>query len=214
MTPFEKVMETSFAEYHTSKTAFLQFLSPRMRMAGYIGNQPGFVQVGKAPYDLDGFYLNGGLYIACEIKENGDRHESMKIIPPKKKGSGLQYHQLEALVYAYEAGAIACVVWNNAGEIGIIDGSRLKAAKSSIDTSLKAEKMGLPNQKGLRSILWGNFTPVKTNGKGVPLWLPPLPVKAAPRPEVKPSVVDEIDEPVEDSSEPINDDNADDSSDL
>ena len=177
MTPFEKVMESSFAEYLTSNTAYLQFLYPKMKMAGYIGKAPGFVQVAKAPYDIDGYFMDGfPLTIACEVKENGDHHESMSIIPPKKRGTGLQYHQLEALVRVHQAKGMACVVWNNGGEIGFLDGSRLKAAKAAMDTSLKAEAMGMPNgKKGMRSILWGNFVPVKTNGRGVPLWLPPNP---------------------------------------
>lgn len=175
-TEFEKTVEKSFAEYLTTGTAYLQFLHPRMRVGGFLGKVPAWIQVAKAPYDVDGYYLSGARYIACEIKENGEHHNSLKIIPPEKKGTGLQYHQLEALVNAHKAGAVACVLWNNGGEVGYLDGSRLAAAKSAMDTSLKAEKEGYPNTaKGSRSIPWGNFKPVKLNGVGVPLWLPAPP---------------------------------------
>lgn len=206
MTEFEKVMEKSFAEYTTSKTAYLQFLYPKMRMAGYIGKAPGFVQCAKAPYDIDGYYMDGSArHIACEVKENADHHASLKIIMPEKRGTGLQYHQLEALVRAHESKCLACVVWSNGGEVGYLDGTRLKAAKQSVDASLKAEKMGLPNQKGMRSILWGNFTAVRINSKGVPLWLP-----ENVQPTVAPPQVVGADEPEEIESEeyhePINSD--------
>lgn len=174
MTPFEKVMEKSFAEYSSTAVAYLQFLHPRMRMAGYLGKAPAFVQVAKAPFDVDGYYLDSARFIACEIKETAERKHSLAIISPNKKGSGLQYHQLEALVNAHNAGALAVVVWNNGGDIGIVDGTRLRAAKAAMDTSLKAQAEGYPNTaKGSRSILFGNFTPVTLNGAGVPLWLPP-----------------------------------------
>lgn len=173
MTPFEKKVELSFIEYSTAKIAFLQFLFPKMRMAGYIGKSPGFVQVAKAPYDVDGYYIGTGRYIACEIKENADHHPSMRLIPPDKDGTGLQYHQLSALVAAHDAGGLAVLLWDNGGEVGILDGTRLAAAKSAIDTSIKAAKEGYPDGvKGLRSVPWGSFQPVKINGSGVPLWLP------------------------------------------
>lgn len=174
MTPFEKLIERSFVEYSTAKLAVLKFVYPKMRMTGeYIGKAPAFLQVGKGPYDLDGYYTGTGRYIACELKENGERHASMRIIPPDKKGTGLQYHQLQALVEAHEGKAFVCVLWDNAGEIGILDGTRLVAAKAAMDTSLKAQEKGFPDAaRGSRSIPWGSFSPVKLNGDGVPLWLP------------------------------------------
>ena len=173
MTPFEKVVEKSFTEYLSSGVASLKFLFPKMRMSGYLGKTPAFVQVGKAPYDVDGYFIQTGQFIACEIKENGERHNSMHIVGPDKKGTGLQYHQLVALVHAHGSHAFAALLWNNGGEIGILDGSRLTAAKASIDTAIKAEEAGYPDgKKGAKSIPWGHFSPVKSNAAGVPLWLP------------------------------------------
>lgn len=172
-TPFEKLMEKSFLEYSSTGVAFLKVLHPRMRVAGKLGNAPAWVQVAKAPFDIDGYYLDNARYIACEVKENGERKVSLPIIGPGKVGTGLQYHQLEALVAVHIARGLACVVWNNAGEIGYLDGTRLKAAKAAIDTSLKAEKEGYPGaKKGSRSILFGNFNPVQVNQTNIPLWLP------------------------------------------
>lgn len=173
MTPFEKVMEKSFLEYRTSNTAFLQILYPAMRVGGTLGNMPAYIPVGKAPYDIDGFYFKTARYIACEVKESAKHESTMRVVPPDKKGTGLKYHQLEALVLVHENGGLACVVYNNGGEVGYLDGSRLKAAKAAIDTSLKAEAQGYPDAaRGKRSIPWGDFQPVKSTGAGIPLWLP------------------------------------------
>lgn len=174
MTDFEKVMEKSAIEYLSAGIADMQFLWPKMQMTGqYIGKAPAFIQVGKAPYDMTGYFLDGARTIACEVKENGERKTSLAIQAPDKDGTGLKYHQLEALVRVHQAGGLASVVWNNGGEIGYLEGTRLVAAKAAMDTSLKAQKLGMPNAKeGRRSILWGNFVPVKVNGQGVPLWLP------------------------------------------
>lgn len=172
MTDFEKAMEKSFGEYYTVGLARLQFVHPRMKVGGMRGNTPMFVQVAKAPYDLDGYFLKGARYIACEVKENGKHKTSLPIIAPLKKGTGLHYHQLEALVQVHESGGLACVVWDNAGEVGFLDGSRLKAAKAAMDTALKAKAEGYPETaRGSRSILWGNFQSVGINGMGAPLWL-------------------------------------------
>lgn len=173
MTPFERQIEKSFAEYKSSRIACLMFLYPKMRMAGHLKNTPAFVQVAKSPYDISGYYYETGRYIACELKESSGRETSLPMIAPGKRGTGLQYHQLEALVDVHDAGGLACLVWNNGGEIGYLDGSRLKAAKSALDTSIEAERLGLPNAtRGQRSILWGNFQLVHELPNGVPLWLP------------------------------------------
>lgn len=172
MTNSEKLIEKSFDEYRTSGTAQLFIMYPKMRAAGMLRNIPAWIQVAKAPFDVAGYYMKYGRFIGVEIKENADRRTSLKIIPPDKKGTGLQYHQLEALVNVHLAGGLAGVVWDNGGEWLWIDGSRLKAAKARMDQSLRAEKLGYPNERGARSIVVGEFAPVKTNGVGIPLWLP------------------------------------------
>jgi len=206
MTASEKLIEASFAEYLTAGSATLMILYPRMRAAGFVGKAPAWVQVAKAPFDVAGYYHRTARFIACEIKENKDSHTSLKIIAPEKKGTGLQYHQLEALVAVHNNGGLACVVWDNGGEWGFLDGVRLKHAKTAMDASLKAEKNGYPNaSRGSRSILWGNFAPIKfTYGprtrKGVPLWLPEekaavepaTPAAGQPEQEVQPLPPDDL----------------------
>lgn len=172
MTAFEKLIQKTFDDY--ANAAYLMILHPQMKCVGTRdGKVPLWVQVAKAPFDLAGFYLDNGRYIAVELKENAKRHSSLQIIGPGKKGTGLQYHQLEGLVTVHNAGGLAYVLWENAGEVGVVDGARLKAAKTGYDTALRAAAAGYPNgARGVKSIQWGNFKPVKLDQRGHPLWLP------------------------------------------
>lgn len=174
MTGSEKMVEATFGEYKTARLATLMILFPKMRPAGRLGKMVAYVPVAKAPYDVAGYFHKTGRHIALEIKENSDQHTSVAIIGPGKKGTGLQYHQLEALVEVHEQGGLALLLWDNAGDWGIIDGVRLKIAKATYDQSLKAEAKGYPNAKGggVRSIRRELFTPVKVDDQGRPLWLP------------------------------------------
>lgn len=172
MTNSEKMIEKSFDEYQSVGIARLMILFPKMRPAGKLGKMPAYVPVAKAPYDVAGYYYNTARFIAAEIKENQEHASSMPIIHPDKKGTGLQYHQLAALVEAHENGAYVTVLWDNGGEWLQIDGIRLKQAKSAYDLSMKAEEKGMPNAKGVRSIPAGHFSPIKLSINSIPLWLP------------------------------------------
>lgn len=174
MTGSEKMVEATFEEYRTAGIATLLFLYPKMRPAGRLGKLPAYIPAGKAPYDVAGYRHGSARMIAVEIKENSEQHTSLQIIGPGKKGTGLQWHQLESLVELHNAGGEAYVLWDNAGEWGILDGVRLKQAHAIYVQSLKAEAKGYPNAKttGTRSIKWGEFKPVKTDDQGRPLYLP------------------------------------------
>jgi hypothetical protein len=113
--------------------------------------------------------------IGAELKETAKREQSLSIVAPEKKGSGLQYHQLEGLVNLHRAGGIALLVWSNAGEIGVINGPALEGIKIAYDISLKAEAMKKTVMKGVRSIRWEMFKPVKYGPDTKPLWLPKAP---------------------------------------
>jgi hypothetical protein len=176
MNGFEKLIGNTFQAYRDSRVASLIFLHPAMRVAGMMGRVPCFVQTGKAPFDLAGMYYDaGGTVIAAELKETATHDHSLPIIGPGKKGSGLQYHQLEALVDVHLGGGVALLVYSNAGEIGILRGDALHLALVQYQTSMKTEAAGRTPAKGSRSILWGLFEPVKYGHKNQPLWLPAPP---------------------------------------
>lgn len=173
---FEKEIGETFQTYRDAGVCHLFFLHPPMRIAGMYGRVPCYIQSGKAPYDVGGFFYDkGGTSIAAELKETKDHEHSLSIVGPEKKGSGLQYHQLEGLVDAHSAGGIAMVLWSNGGEIGRLDGDAIVLAKLQYDTSLKAEQARKGFAKGSRSIPWGLFKPVKLGHKAMPLWVPPTP---------------------------------------
>jgi hypothetical protein len=173
MTESEKTVEKSFDEYRSMGLAELNFVFPRMRPCGKSGTgMLLWVQVAKAPFDVAGYMMEGGKTVACEIKENSERTTAMTIVDAGKKGTGLQYHQLAALVAVHKAGGYACVVWDNGGEWGLLDGQRLTHAKAAFDTAKKAKEEGYPRaSRGSFSILWGNFQRISFTPKGVPIWL-------------------------------------------
>lgn len=147
-----------------------------MRAAGMHGNIPCYVQVGKAPFDVGGFfYDSNATAIGFELKETAKRETSIAIVGPEKKGSGLQYHQLDALVDLHKGGGIVGMLWSNAGEIGFLSGEQLVAVKIAYDASLKAEAMNKTIAKGVRSIRWEMFKLVKYGVDDLPLWLPKAP---------------------------------------
>lgn len=173
MNAFEKAIGDTFQAYRSAKVANLIFLHPPMRIGGMLGKVPCFVQSGRAPFDVGGIYYdNAGTAIGAELKETKDHEHSLSIVHPDKKGSGLQYHQLAALVDVHKAGGVALVVWSNGGEVGVLTGEKIVLAKMQYDTSLAAEKAGKIVAKGTRSILWGQFKPSKYGVDDKPLWLP------------------------------------------
>jgi hypothetical protein len=176
MNQFEKHIGETFAAYRQAKIANLFFLHPPMRIAGMHGSVPCYVQAGKAPYDLGGFFYDANATaIGVELKETAKRETSLTLVAPEKKGSGLQYHQLEALVGLHRAGGIALLVWSNAGQVGVLGGAELEGIKIAYDASLKAEKMSKTVAKGARSIRWEMFKPAKYGPDTKPLWLPRAP---------------------------------------
>jgi penicillin-binding protein-related factor A (putative recombinase) len=88
------------------------------------------VLCGTAPYDFYG-YMRGGQHIAMEAKHNDKRKTSMPIVAKKKKSSGLQEHQLDALAAAAESGCIARLVWRNGGVVMAIGNDKIMAVQRS-----------------------------------------------------------------------------------
>jgi hypothetical protein len=175
MNDFEKLVGKTFPAYRAIKEAELFFLHPPMRAAGFKGSAPCWVQVGKAPYDLGGFYYDRvGTAIGVELKETSQHENRLSIIGKDKKGSGLQHHQLLALVELHRAGGMAALVWNNGGEIGVLGGTGLVNAFLTYDAAAKSQNAPV----GSKSILWGAFTPVPLGVGGLPAWLPTSPSSA------------------------------------
>lgn len=173
---FEKRIGETLQAYRDARVANIIFIHPPMRPVGMMGHVPCFVQSGKAPFDMAGIYYDGtGTGIGVELKESSAHENMLSIVGPDKKGSGIQYHQLAGLVDVHTAGGVALLLWDNGGEVGILDGEQLHLTKVQYDASLKAEAGKKTPARGSRSILWGRFDLVKQGHKGSLLWLPPSP---------------------------------------
>lgn len=175
MTSSEKIFFGTFRRLAENRQASMHIMYPQMRVGHMHGGKPCWVQVKAAPYDAAGFYHGCGTAIAVELKESSKPMTSLPIIAPGKKGSGLQYHQLEGLADAHEAGAVAFVLLDNAGSWGRLSGEEIVAAKQEFDTSLKVEARGKTPAFGSRSISWERFERIKSGLGGEPIWLPPSP---------------------------------------
>jgi penicillin-binding protein-related factor A (putative recombinase) len=113
---FEKELDHTFDSLMRSEgVAFLARMSEPTAPSPRLGKF-GRVLSGTAPYDFYGM-MKGGKHIAMEAKHNDKRKASLPIIGYKKKGSGLQFHQLEALANVALHGGIARVVWCNGGVV-------------------------------------------------------------------------------------------------
>jgi penicillin-binding protein-related factor A (putative recombinase) len=167
---FEKQIGDTFESYRAAGVAELFFLFPPMRVVGMIGKMPAHIPCGKAPYDVSGYFIGSGVAIGAELKQTAEHENSLSIVGPEKKGSGLHYHQLQALLELHRAGGSAFLLWNNGGEIGLLDGARIAVVSVGYEASLKSKNPA----RGSRSIPWGMFAPVKVGVKDRPLWIPGL----------------------------------------
>ena len=165
MDDFEKEFDETFPTILKKTGAFLYWLHPPTRCAGMRGSQPVFVITGRALFDVAGWrpvkpepdLAPVAAAIGIEVKRNGDHHTSMRIIGEDGRGSGLQAHQLEALASLHRSGGIARVLWNNGGEIGVLDGEVIADVFMTYGVSVQAEKMRKSFAKGSRSIAWNLF---------------------------------------------------------
>jgi penicillin-binding protein-related factor A (putative recombinase) len=127
---FEKELDHTFDSLMRSEgVAFLARMSEPTAPSPRLGKF-GRVLSGTAPYDFYGM-MKGGKHIAMEAKHNDNRKASLPIIGEKRKGSGLQWHQLQALAHVSEHGGIARIVWDNGGVVMAIGNDKIMAVQRS-----------------------------------------------------------------------------------
>lgn len=174
MNAFETEIFATFPSYESQGVAHLSIMFPPMRVAGQNGHMPCYIPVGKADYDAGGYYLKDAVTIGVELKETTDHENSLSIVHPDRKGSGLQYHQLKALCDLDDNGGMALLLWSNGGEIGVARGSVLQVALRMYDMAMAVEDMRKTPARGAKSILWGHFQKVQRGPTDKPMWLPSL----------------------------------------
>jgi penicillin-binding protein-related factor A (putative recombinase) len=127
---FERELEYTFESMCRSEgVAFLAGMAvptaPTMHAGRHLR-----VLSGTAPFDYYG-QMRTGIFIGMEAKHNDKVKQSLPIIGPKKKGSGLQYHQLESLSVVASNGGIARIVWDNGGLVMSLGNQAILAVQES-----------------------------------------------------------------------------------
>ena len=156
---FEKEIESTFGIYAERNVAYLDMMPVPTVI---IKTKAGVISVPttKAPFDVYG-YWNDGVFIGAELKSS-KRKNSLPIVGPKKKGDGVQYHQLDALYNLAKHRGKSRIVWDNGGEIGVISSNKIVTCYIVYLESLKSELSGKSPKMGARSIPWKEFKKVIT----------------------------------------------------
>lgn len=162
MQAFEKVVEETFPIIRKDHGYFLRWLYPPVRPVGTRGKCPVFVIVKSELYDIHG-WSGKGKAVGIEVKDNTSYHSSLPIVHPDSKGSGLQFHQLEALAALHRDGGESGILWRNGGLIGLLRGTSIENIFTDYMISLKVEEAGKTPARGTRSIGWDKFMPIPEN---------------------------------------------------
>ena len=173
---FENEIKYSFSAYEATGIAMLRMLPVPTAPAPKKYRNPQLrVLCGNSPFDVGGWTFDGARYIGAELKATAKYKPSLPIVPAGRDGSGIQEHQLKALADLSSCGGLAFVVWNNGGEVGVIDLRQIVATWAVFLASKHMEEAGKTVLRGSRSIKWGVFQPVKdrttTGGKQFLHWL-------------------------------------------
>lgn len=182
---FEERIEPTFDAYSKANRAYLAFM-PVPTKAVMVNGRMYRVGNGSAPFDVYGFVprsfggepeyrpnneyeadpprrpvMNLAVMVGAELKATSKHETSLSIVKPKCDGSGLEFHQLDALALLARMGGLARIVWSNAGEVGVLTNEPILAAHAIYMASLASEGRGMGRGKlGTRSIRWESFIKV------------------------------------------------------
>lgn len=157
---FEKDVEDTFVAYSKANIARLAIMPVPTKPSGTSrSGAPLYVRSGKAPFDVYGYLVRNGIMVGAELKASV-RKPSLRVIMPDSRGSGLQYHQLDALSGLAGCGGKSRIVWNNGGEIGVLTSESIMVAWRVVTKALQSEQSGRQVKIGAKSIDWALFTTV------------------------------------------------------
>jgi penicillin-binding protein-related factor A (putative recombinase) len=155
-TGFEQMIEAGFEGYAKAWIARLAMMPVPSRVV-YVKGRAVVVHTHPAPFDIYGFLIQDGRFVGAELKSTTERAASLPIVGPGKEGSGLQFHQLNALLQVASSGGIARLVWENGGEVGVIGNDKLTVAHSVFSHALACERNNNESPPGSKSIRWELF---------------------------------------------------------
>ena len=157
---FERLIQDTFQSYREAGIAIMATLPVPMRPSGARNPQgaPYWLPAGNSPFDVYGWVMHSGVFIGAELKST-HRRTSLAIRPPGKKGSGVYWHQLDALKNLASCGGWARLLWCNDGEIRVMTNEGIVNAWMSASTAIVHIKNDRKPEKGLLSIRWQDFEP-------------------------------------------------------
>lgn len=165
---FEKLIEATYDIYESQGVAHLERLPVETVGKGKR------IFVRRAPYDGWGYLLGpmgphpSGTAIAVEIKSTHPQGW-LPIVKPGRKGNGLHFHQLEALVRLHRADGLAYLVWANGNETGVLNGEGLAETYQRYRASFDYRDF---RKRGLRrSIDWEELEAPGRMAGDLPNWL-------------------------------------------
>lgn len=159
---FESTIGKDFPEYEGLGLAVLGFMPTPMAPCGVhpVRKHIIYRPKSKPPFDVYGYHLTTGIFIGAELKES-KRAASIPIVGEKKKGNGVQFHQLDALTKLALNSGIAKLVWNNGGEVGVLHESEIINAWNGFIHAARSEESGKQPERGAKSIQWSMFRVAK-----------------------------------------------------
>lgn len=168
-TDFEHRIGESLAAYRQLGIAALDFMPIPMAPCGVLGKHGNMLYTpkGKAPFDVYGMVMGTGLAVGCELKASSQPDTALAIVAADSGGKGIQAHQLDALALFAGNRAVARLVWNNGGQVGVIGNEAILSVHAAYQTSLAAEAGGRPPARGSRSIRWEMFKVIDTEVRRV-----------------------------------------------
>jgi hypothetical protein len=182
---FEREIGLDFDALREGNVAYLDFMPVPMRPTGRRNhnNQPLYLPGGTAPFDIYGWFCGSGCAIGAELKSS-KRQPSLAIVMPtldrnmnmvSGKGSGLKWHQLQALHNLQSSNGYAAVLWSNEGEVGMLAGPEISDIYNIAYDAFTAGLCHHDPPRGARSIKWEKFQPVEqhqmASGRMVANWL-------------------------------------------
>jgi hypothetical protein len=119
---------------------------------------------------------SSAVFVGAELKTSDEPgRRTLPIVKAGNHGKGVAQHQLEALALVAKMGGHARIVWNNGGQVGVLENARIIHHQLIYEQSLASELRGKGmGAKGSRSIPWEAFKPVpleSVGGKTIIDWL-------------------------------------------
>lgn len=166
---FEATIGESLEAYRRLGIAAMDFMPVPMAPAGVLGRHGNMLYTpkGKAPFDVYGMILGSGLAVGAELKASTQPDTALSIVAAESGGKGLQAHQLDALALFAGSKAVARLVWNNGGQVGVLENEGILSVASAYRSSLDAEATGRPPARGSRSIRWEMFKVIEVEVRTV-----------------------------------------------